>query len=57
MTDTALTQLSEIRNSNEANMIDRDAVQRAADERDYHELVVFIQDATIDEYSDLLMRL
>lgn len=44
MTQTILGQLQAIRDSGVVNMFDYRAVQRIAFERNYHELVLYIED-------------
>ena len=44
MTDTVLSQIVEIRASGVANMLDVTAVQRAAYDNEFYELVCFIED-------------
>jgi hypothetical protein len=44
MDDTIFEQLMEIRDSGETNMLDLNGVQRLAYERDFFELVNFIED-------------
>ena len=44
MTDTVYRQLMEIRNSGETNMFDFPVVQRLAFEREYYDLVMYIED-------------
>jgi len=56
MTGKELEQLSEIRKRGETNMANRNGVQRVAADEGYYELVTFIDESSMDEYSDLLMR-
>lgn len=44
MTDKVFRQLMEIRNEGKSNMLDVNMVQRLAFEKDYHELVMYIEE-------------
>jgi hypothetical protein len=56
MTDKALTQLRALRNTGTVNMANRKGVRQVAADEGYYELVIFIDESSIDEYSDLLMQ-
>jgi len=54
MNETIRTQILAIRDSGEANMFDVTAVQRLAFERDFYELVTFIEDDR-ESYSTFIL--
>ena len=54
ITEKIKDQIFEIRSSGVANMCDMAAVQRAAFDRDFYELVLFIEEHR-DEYWDFIL--
>ena len=48
MNEKIRSQILDIRNSGVVNMFDVNAVQRLAFEKDYHELVIFIEEQKAD---------
>lgn len=54
VTETIFKQYKEIQNSDEYNfnMMDKKAVQSAAHERDFHQLVIFLESLDSVEYMD-----
>ena len=55
LTDTIIEQIVAIRDSGETNMFDVLRVQRLANENDFYELVVFIEDHR-DEYFSFILH-
>ncbi len=49
--------LEKIRQDGQANMLDRNGVQRVANEKEMYQLVTFIEDSSSKEYVDLLRGL
>ena len=54
MTETVFEQIMKIRDSGETNMFDKNTVQRMAFEKDFFELVIYLEEHT-KEYVHFIM--
>ena len=57
ITENVITQLAGVRETGATNMMDKSGVQSVADQCDFHELVVFIEDASNVQYMEALQEM